>query len=75
MDENVVQEEKNTGGKGCEGPFQVKQYSTGFTGDVDEIIFSDGSGVEDNPKFFNGGKFWGCLGAEWVMEREDEFIL
>ncbi len=39
-DERFVQGEKNTGGKGREGSFQVKQHPTGFIGRADGIIFS-----------------------------------
>ncbi len=44
-DKNVVQGEKNTGGKGREGSFQVKQHPTGFIGSADGIIFSSGPGL------------------------------
>ncbi len=43
--ERFVQEEKNIGGKGHEGSFQIKQHTTGFIGSADDIIFSTGPGV------------------------------
>ncbi len=39
-DARFVQEEKNVGGKGHEGSFQVNQHPTGFIGSADDIIFS-----------------------------------
>ncbi len=44
-DENFVQGQKNTGGKGREGSFQVKQHPTGFIGSADNITFSTEPGV------------------------------
>ncbi len=43
--EHFVQGEKNTGGKGRELSFQVKQHTTGFIGSADDIIFSTERGV------------------------------
>ncbi len=36
---------RNTGGKGREGLFQVKQHPTGFIGSADDIFFSTEPGV------------------------------
>ncbi len=44
-DERFVQGEKNTGGKGRKGSFQVKEHPTGFIGSTDDIIFSTEPGV------------------------------
>ncbi len=44
-DKGFVQGEKNTGGKGREGSFQVKQHPTGFIGSADGIILSTKPGV------------------------------
>ncbi len=45
QDINFVQGEKNTGSKGHEGSFQVKQHPTGFIGSADDIIFTTEPGV------------------------------
>ncbi len=37
--EGFVQGEKNIGGKGRKGSFQVKQHPTGFIGSTDDITF------------------------------------
>ncbi len=50
-DKNFVQGEKNAGGKGHEGSFQVKQHHVGSTGDI--IFNSDGD-------------FWDCLDVGWA---------
>ncbi len=39
-DKGFVQGEKNTGGNGRKGSFQVKQHPTGFIGSTDDNIFS-----------------------------------
>ncbi len=44
-DKGFVQGEKNTGGKGRKGSFQVKQHPTGFTGSTDDILLSTGPDV------------------------------
>ncbi len=44
-DKNFIQGAKNTGNKGREGSFQVKQHPTGFIGSADNIIFSTEPGV------------------------------
>ncbi len=44
-DKKIVQGEKNDVGKGREGSFQIKQYSTRFIGNADDIIFSTANGV------------------------------
>ncbi len=44
-EKDFVQEAKNTGGKGREGSFQVKQHPTGFIGSANDIIFSTEPGV------------------------------
>ncbi len=44
-DERFVQGEKNIGGKGREGSFQVKQRPTGFIGSANGITLSTEPGV------------------------------
>ncbi len=44
VNERFVQGEKNIGGKGREGSFQVKQHNAGFIGSADDIIFSTNPG-------------------------------
>ncbi len=44
-DERFVQGEKNTGGKGRKGSFQLNQHLTGFIGSTDDIIFSTEPGA------------------------------
>ncbi len=69
-DERFVQQEKNIGGKGRKGSFQVKHHPTGFIGNTDDIIFSTEPGVWDNSQVFGGGDCWYGLGVGWVMGRE-----
>ncbi len=45
LEEGFVQGEINTGGKGCEGSFQVKKQITCVIGSADDIIFSTEPGV------------------------------
>ncbi len=45
LDARFVQGEKNIGGKGHNGLFQVRQHPTGFIGSADDIIFSTEGGV------------------------------
>ncbi len=44
-DKNFVLGDKNTGGKGREGSFQVKQHPVEFIGSADDVIFSTEPGV------------------------------
>ncbi len=44
-DKGFLQGEKNTGGKGREESFKVKQHPTGVIGSADDIIFSAEPGV------------------------------
>ncbi len=53
-----VQEEKNTGGKGRKGSFQVKKHPAGFIGSTDDIIFSIEPDVRDDSQVFGGGGGW-----------------
>ncbi len=53
-DKSFVQGEKNTGGKGRKGSFQVQKHPTGFIGSTDDIIFSTEPGVLDDSKVFGG---------------------
>ncbi len=62
-DKDFVQGAKNTGVKGREGSFQVKQHSTGFTGSADDIIVNTEAGVKGNFQVFGGGNFWYCPGV------------
>ncbi len=55
---DFVQGEKNTGGKGRKGSFQVKQRPTGFIGSIDDIIFSIEPGFLDDSQVFGGGDCW-----------------
>ncbi len=57
-DKNFVQGEKNTGGKGREVSFQVKQHPTGFIDSAEEISFSTEPGAQDNSRVFSGGDCW-----------------
>ncbi len=45
LDKRFVQGEKNIGGKGREGSFQVKQRPTRFIGSADDIIFRTEAGI------------------------------
>ncbi len=54
-DKGFVQGEKNTGGKGRKGSFQVNHHPTGFFGSTDDIIFSTEPGVKDDSQVFGGG--------------------
>ncbi len=58
LDKGFVQGEKNTGGKGRKGSFQVKQHPTGFIGSTDDIIFSTEPGVYDDSQVFGGADCW-----------------
>ncbi len=69
-DKDCVQGEKKTGGKGCEGSFQVNQHPTGFIGNADVIIFSTEPGVLDNCHVFNFGNIWYCLDTGLFIGRK-----
>ncbi len=56
-DKNFVQGEINTGGKGREESFQIKQHPSGFIGGADDIMFNTEPGVCDNSQVFCGGNF------------------
>ncbi len=66
-DESFVQGEKNIGGKGREGSFQVKQHPTGFIGSAEDNVVSTEPGFLDNSQVFGGGDCWCGLGVGWVM--------
>ncbi len=44
-DKNFVQGETNTGGKGREESFYIKQHPSGFIGSADDIMFNTEPGV------------------------------
>ncbi len=60
-DKSFVQGRKNTGSKGREKSFQIKQHPTGFIGSADDITFSIETDIEGNFQVFGGGTVWGCL--------------
>ncbi len=65
-----LQGEKDTGGKGREELFQVKQHPTGFIGSADDMFFRTEPSVQDNSQLFSGGNFWDGLVFGWTTGRE-----